>query len=88
MAQLWHSLSMRNARSHWLDNEVTRNAWLWSALVLCMLLLIVGVYWTPFAEVLSIEDPGLVGWLVAIGFSLVPLLAGQLGLLLRHRGSR
>ena len=85
-AQLWHALSMRNARSHWLDNEVTRNPWLWSAIAACAGLLVLGVHWTPFAEILSVEDPGFTGWGIALGFSLVPFAAGQLALLRRASG--
>jgi len=83
LAQLWHALSMRSARSHWLGNEVTRNAWLWTAIALCFSLLVVGVHWAPFASVLAVENPGLAGWAVALGFSTIPLIAGQLELLLR-----
>ncbi len=83
MAQLWHVLTMRNRESGWIWNEITRNPWIWGALALCMLLLLVAVYWPPLAAILSLTNPGLSGWLVAIGFSLVPLVAGQLSLLRR-----
>jgi hypothetical protein len=36
MAQLWHVFSMRNRRSGWISNEITRNPWIWGALVLCV----------------------------------------------------
>ena len=35
-AQLWHVFNMRHPRSGLLRNEVTRNPWLWGALLLCM----------------------------------------------------
>ena len=82
LAQLWHVFSMRSRDSHWLRNEVTANSWVWGALALCVLLLLVAVYWSPLAAVLSLADPGTSGWTVALGASLVPLLVGQLMLLL------
>lgn len=83
LAQLWHAFSMRTPRSHWLNNEVTGNAWIWVAQVLCVVLLVLAVYWPPLAEVLSVEPPGTVGWAIALGFSVVPLLVGQVALLWR-----
>ena len=59
--------------------------WLWSAIASCVGLLVLGVHWKPFAAVLAVEDPGASGWLTALAFSVVPLLAGQLGLWIRER---
>jgi Ca2+-transporting ATPase len=35
------------------------------------------VYWPPLATVLSVVPPGLDGWLLIAGASLVPLVGGQ-----------
>ena len=78
MAQLWHVFSMRDPASHWLRNEVTGNPWIWAALLLCLALLALAVYWPPLAGILSIADPGLASWGVATSTSLLPLLVGQL----------
>jgi Ca2+-transporting ATPase len=86
MAQLWHVFTMRNPGSGWIQNEVTRNPWIWSALGLCLALLLAAVYWPALADLLSIVDPGLSGWAVAILFSLVPLVVGQLSLAPCFRG--
>jgi Ca2+-transporting ATPase len=83
LAQLWHVFTMRNRASGWVRNEVTRNPWVWGALGLCLVLLLVAVYWSPLAAVLSVADPGLSGWALALGASLVPALAGQLYLIPR-----
>ena len=80
MAQLWHVFTMRNPRSGWVRNEITRNPWIWGALGLCLALLLAVVYWAPLARVLSLADPGASGWALAVGMSLVPLLVGQLAL--------
>jgi len=81
LAQLWHVFTMRNVRSGWIGNEITRNPWVWAAVVLCLLLILLAVYWAPLAEVLSVADPGASGWALAVAASLVPLIAGQLTLL-------
>ncbi len=81
MAQLWHVFTMRNPSSGWIRNEITRNPWIWAALGLCFALLLLAVHFKPLALVLSVVDPGLPGWGIALGFSLVPLVIGQLTLL-------
>jgi Ca2+-transporting ATPase len=80
LAQLWHVFSMRNPRSGWVRNEVTRNPWVWGALALCLALLLVAVHWPPLARVLSTANPGVRGWGLALSLSFAPLVAGQLTL--------
>jgi Ca2+-transporting ATPase len=85
LAQLWHVFSMRDAGSGWIGNEITRNPWIWAALALCLGLLALAVHWAPLAGVLSVADPGVTGWALALAFSLVPLIVGQLSLVARLR---
>jgi len=85
MAQLWHVFSMRHPDSGWLRNEITGNPWLWGALGLCAALLLAAVYVPPLAEVLSIADPGLAGWLIAVAMSIPPLVVGQVTLAFQRR---
>lgn len=87
LAQLWHVFSMREPQSSWWRNEITRNPWVWGALLLCVALLGLAVHWPPLAAVLSIEDPGADGWALAVSLSLVPLVVGQIVLVLRGRQS-
>ena len=85
LAQLWHVLSMRDPGSGRIRNEVTRNGWVWGALVLCLGLLALAVHAAPLARVLGTVSPGAAGWGLALGFSLVPLVVGQAALLVRSR---
>jgi Ca2+-transporting ATPase len=85
MAQLWHVFSMRHPDSGWLRNEITTNPWLWGALGLCAALLLAAVYVSPFAEILSIADPGLAGWVIAVAMSILPLVVGQITLAVQRR---
>lgn len=85
-AQLWHVSNVRERhRSPW-RNEVVRNPWVWGALGLCVGLLIASVYVPVLASVLSVVDPGPRGWGLVIGMSLLPLILGQLGKLVRGFG--
>ncbi|MBE0690759.1 MAG: cation-transporting P-type ATPase, partial [Anaerolineae bacterium] len=77
-AQLWHVFNMRDTHTGLLNNDVTRNPWVWGALALCSLLLLASVY-TPLKIVLGLETPEPGMWMVAIGASLVPLVVGQIG---------
>ena len=78
-AQLWHVFNMRMASASLLRNEITRNPWIWGALLLCSGLLLAAVYLPDAARVLGIVPPDRNGWAIVIGMSLAPLLIGQVG---------
>jgi Ca2+-transporting ATPase len=76
-AQLWHVFNMRHSRSGLVQNEVTRNPWLWSALALCTLLLAVPPYVPHLAHVFHLVPPTNAMWAVILGMSVTPLLVVQ-----------
>lgn len=77
-AQLWHVFNMRDKGSHFLRNDVVKNNYIWGAIVLCIVLLLLAVYVSPLATILSVVDPGLKGWGLIVGMSILPLIAGQI----------
>ncbi len=77
LMRLWHVFNMRNNSSGIFRNEITRNRYVWGALGLCTLLLLAAVYLPVLSTALGTVDPGLTGWLLIIGMSLVPLIVGQ-----------
>jgi Ca2+-transporting ATPase len=77
-AQLWHVFNMRDHDSGLLNNEITRNIWVWGALALCVALLLLAVYMPVLSGVLQVVDPGLNGWLLVLGMSVLPLVVGQI----------
>jgi Ca2+-transporting ATPase len=88
-AQLWHAFNMRHPQSSPLRNEVTRNPWLWGALLLCTVLLAAPPYLAPIAQVLGLVPPTAAMWLVIFVFSAVPLFLNQaVMLILTTRRSR
>jgi Ca2+-transporting ATPase len=76
-AQLWYVFNMRHPRSKLLQNEVTRNPWVWAALLLCTALLVAPAYLTPVAHILHLTAPDLNMWAVIIGMSVAPLILLQ-----------
>lgn len=84
-ARLWHVFNMRDESSNVLVNQVTRNPFIWAALALCTGLLLLAVYVPPIATALGVVDPGVTGWTLIIGSSLVPLILGQIGITILGR---
>lgn len=77
-AQLWHVFNMRDRGSKVFANSITRNPYIWGALVLCTGLTLLTVFVPFMADVLQVANPGLSGWALIIGMSLLPLILGPL----------
>ncbi len=73
LAQVWHVFNMRDNIRNPFVNEVTRNVWIWLAIVTCVMLLLAAVYLPLLADVLKLSHPGTDGWLVIVGMSVVPI---------------
>jgi Ca2+-transporting ATPase len=76
-AQLWHAFNMRHPQSGLMRNEVTRNSWLWGALVLCTALLAAPPYLAPMADVMQLTPPTPIMWATILGMSVTPLIITQ-----------
>jgi Ca2+-transporting ATPase len=76
-AQLWHAFNMRHPQSGLICNEVTRNSWLWGALLLCTALLAAPPYLAPMADVMQLTPPTPTMWATILGMSLTPLIITQ-----------
>ena len=77
-AQLWHIFNMRAAKTRVLRNDVTSNRFVWGALGLCTVLLILVVYVPFMANILSLSNPGWAGWLLVLAASSLTCIIGQL----------
>ena len=84
LGRLWHVFNMRDAARRdrppltaAIDNEITQNPYIWSALLLCAVILVGSAYLPGLSAVLDLTHPGWDGWLVIVLGSLVPLLIGQ-----------
>jgi magnesium-transporting ATPase (P-type) len=69
--------NMVSPRSGFVFNEVTRNPWIWGAIILCTGLLIAAVYVPILSEVLGTVEPGREGWMLVLTLSFAPVLVGQ-----------
>ena len=76
LAQVWHVFNMREDPRRALDNEITRNIWIWVAIGICVALILMAVYTPLLSGLLELSDPGSRGWLLIIVASLLPLLFG------------
>jgi len=74
-AQMWHVFNMREEIRRVVDNEITRNSWVWAALAICLVLVIAAIYLPALSEVLQLTEPGALGWALIVPASLIPLLA-------------
>ena len=84
-AQLWHVFNMRHPTSGLLHNEITRNPWIWAALVLCAGILVTAAYVPSLSHMLHLVAPDIKMWGIVLAMSLAPLLSG---LIVRSVASR
>ncbi|MFW6074068.1 MAG: cation-translocating P-type ATPase [Chloroflexota bacterium] len=81
-AQLWHVLNMRSRRSSVLHNEIVRNRYVWGALALSSVLILLAVYLPGLSATLGTTHITGREWSIAIALSLVPTIVGQIVLAL------
>jgi Ca2+-transporting ATPase len=75
-AQLCHVFNMRHPASRLVDNEITRNLWIWGALALCVAMLVAAAYVPSLSHVLQMvaPDPGMWGVVLGMSLALLPLV--------------
>ncbi len=78
MARLLHTFNMREPETPLREDPVVTNRYVWGAIAIGIVLLLVALYVPYVSDALQTVDPGLDGWvLIGIG-SVVPLIVGQL----------
>ncbi len=85
LSQLWHVFNMRDIETGIFSNSITRNKWIWGALLLCIALLIAAVYLPVLSDVMSLRPPSLSMWGIILLMSFIPLVTGQLLLALKKK---
>jgi Ca2+-transporting ATPase len=88
LSRLWHVFNMRDRNTGIFANQVVRNRWVWSALLLCVVLILMAVFVPVLSRVLGLTILPPAGWILVAGASLAPLLGGQVALWLARRLSR
>ena len=77
-AQLFHVFNMASAKSKLLLNEITKNKFVWLAIIICAGLILMVFAVPQMRRVLELNMLGLNVWLIAITASLIPLFLVQL----------
>lgn len=77
-ARLWHVFNMRDSDSGLFRNEISVNPYIWGALAICTALLLFATYTPGISTVLDLVNPGLKGWGLILGGSLIPVIMGQI----------
>ncbi len=75
--KLWFVFNLRERGSRLLRNSIVENPWVWASIVVCIGFLLAAMYWPSLAGILKVRPLAAAGWLTALGFSLLPLLIGQ-----------
>jgi Ca2+-transporting ATPase len=78
LTQLWHVLNLSSRKVSFIKNEITRNAFVWYALVLCILIIAVFYLVPSLKVILGIQTLNTTIWLIIVGTSFAPVLLIQL----------
>ena len=76
-SRLFHVFNMRDRGSPVFLNEVSRNRYVWGAIVLCSAMLFAAIYLPGLSDVLKTHHPDMTAWGVIFGMSIIPLIIGQ-----------
>ncbi len=85
LAQVWHVFDMAGSHAPRLRNGVTRNPWVWGAVLLCVGLVVAALTAPGLSHVLGVVPLRTRTWELVIGGSLAPLVVIQLGQLVVGR---
>ena len=77
-SKLWFVFSLREPDMPPWRGTVAGNRWVWAALGLCAALLVAAVYLPGLDRILGTAPIGAGGWLLVLGASLTPFIAGEL----------
>jgi Ca2+-transporting ATPase len=87
LAQIWHVLNMADPGQPLLRNDVTRNPYVWGAVLVCLGLIGIACYLPPLAAVLGLAAPGAQGWLIVVATSLSAMVLGRIAAVVLGRAS-
>ncbi|MEG9328324.1 cation-transporting P-type ATPase [Salinimicrobium catena] len=77
-AQFLHVLNMREAKENVFNNQVTRNKYVWLAVIFCVAVLMAAYFIPVLAEVLSFVSLGSREWILIAVASLLPTIIIQI----------
>ena len=85
MAQIWHVFNMADPGQPPFLNDVTRNPYVWGAVLVCLGLIAAACYVPPLADVLKLTSPDARAWAVVLATSLASMVLGRMATVLIGR---
>ena len=77
LAQLWHVFNLPSRKISFLNNEVTRNRFVWYALLICVVIIGIFYFVAPLKKILALETLNGTVWLIILAASLAPIVLIQ-----------
>ncbi|MBN2442579.1 MAG: cation-transporting P-type ATPase [Spirochaetales bacterium] len=77
-SRLWHVFNMRDSDSCIFSNQIVRNHYVWSALGVCVVFILLALFIPGLSSFLDLSYIPAAGWLLVTISSLIPLAAGQI----------
>jgi Ca2+-transporting ATPase len=77
LAQIWHTFNMADPVQPLVVNDVTRNPYVWGAVLVCLVLIGIACYVPPLAEVLELTPPDARAWAIVLATSLSAMAVGR-----------
>jgi Ca2+-transporting ATPase len=78
LSQLWHVLNLSSRKISFINNEITRNKFVWAALLLCIAIMAVFYFVSPLNEYIGLQMLSVNTWLIIVATSIVPVFLIQL----------
>ena len=78
LSQLWHVLNLSSRKISFLNNEITRNKFIWAALLLCLAILAVFYFVSPLNNYVGFQMLSKSTWLIIAFTSFAPVFLIQL----------
>jgi P-type Ca2+ transporter type 2C len=77
-SQLFHVFNMRDDHSNIFKNDISKNLYVWIALIICSLLMYMTLMFESIKNIMKLEYLSFVEWQVVMMFSILPLIVIQL----------
>jgi len=78
LAQLWHVLNLSSSKISFINNEITRNKFIWAALLLCIAIMAIFYFVSPLNKIIGLQMLSLEIWLIIAATSIAPVVLIQL----------
>jgi Ca2+-transporting ATPase len=88
LAQVLHVFSSRSQRRSVFTTRLFTNAWLWGAVLACLMLQLAAAYWPPLQAVLHTVPLAVADWAVILACSLAPVAVVEILKLVRRQPTR